>query len=144
MTTEDKWAITAYHECSHATAYLHFQWKFGSIRLYEKDGEVLGAVTSPAGTYDPIARAIICLSGPIAEERVTGIPFDEQPGAGTDLQMARNSLGRLDTGPPQDLESLVPFTRLLVESNWPLISQLATQLLIANELSYDEVVSLIR
>ena len=58
--------------------------------------------------------------------------------------MARNALARLDTGPRLDIESIVPFTRLMVESDWPLITALSTQLLIANALSYDEVVGLIR
>jgi hypothetical protein len=91
---------------------------------------VLGAVTSPAGTYNAVAYAIICCAGPLAEERFTGIDLDDQPGAYTDLLMARNALAKLDVGPPLDTQSVLPFTRLLVEHNWPTTQLLATQLVL--------------
>jgi hypothetical protein len=145
MTTiEDKWAITAYHEIGHFAGYCHFGVRFGSIRLYEKDGQVVGAVTSPAGTYNVMERAVICLSGPCSEERFTGIPVSEQSGAYTDLLMCKDALAKLDIGPPLTVESLIPFTRLMIEHNFPTIQALATQLLISNELAYEDVLALFR
>ena len=87
--------------------------------------------------------ACICLSGPIAEECLTGIPYDQQHTSRTDLAMASAALTRLKD-PRLDIPSITPFTRLLVDANWPLIQLLANQLILDRELSYDQVVSLIR
>jgi hypothetical protein len=144
MTSEDLTAIVAYHEVGHCVGYCHFGVKFGSIRLYEKDGRVVGAVTSPAGTYNVMERAVICLAGPICEERLTGIPVSEQPGSYVDLLMAKHSLAKLDIGPPLTVESLIPFTRLMIEYNFPTIQLIATRLLLDHELDYDAVIALIR
>ena len=141
----DQWSITAHHESSHATAYLHFGWRFGNIRIYQTDdGEVLGGVTAPAGKYDPMAKAICCLAGPVAEHKLTGISLEEQPGAYIDIEMAREALSRVHIEPRLDIDSILPFTTLMVESNWPTIQFLATQLLVYNELDYDDVVKLFR
>jgi hypothetical protein len=43
-TPEHRWAVTAHHEAGHTVAYLHFGWKFGTIKIYQTDsGEVLEA-----------------------------------------------------------------------------------------------------
>jgi hypothetical protein len=43
-----------------------------------------------------------------------------------------------------DIDSILPFTEFLVESNWPIISILATHLLTYRELGYEDVVRLIQ
>jgi hypothetical protein len=141
MTPQDQ--IVACHECGHAVSYIHFGWRFGRIRLYEKDGEILGAVSSPAGTYDPMARAICCLAGPLSEERLTGVPWGEQPGSRIDIQMAREALARLGDD-DLTINSIVPFTRLMIEHEFQAIELLASHLLAYNELSYEQVVELVQ
>jgi hypothetical protein len=89
-------------------------------------------------------RAVICLAGPICEERFTGIPVDEQHGSYTDMRMCKEALARLQVGPPLTVESLIPFTRLMIEHSWPCIQPLASQLLISRELSYDTCLRLIQ
>jgi hypothetical protein len=90
--------------------------RFGTVKIYQTDdGKVVGNVTSPAGTYDCLARAIICLSGPIQEQKLTGVSFDEQPGSFKDILMAREALSR--TGMDGlDIHSIVPFTKMMLGS----------------------------
>jgi hypothetical protein len=145
MTIDDPWVVTTAHECGHVAGYIHFGHRFGSVRVHKNDdGKVTGAVTSPAGNYNVIERAIICLGGPVAESFVTGVPIEQQTSSRTDILMACNSLTRLKIGPPLTLESLVPFTRLLIEHQWPHIERLATHLIIYHELDYEAVVRLLR
>ena len=61
---------------------LHFGLLFSSVRIYEDDdGKVRGGVLFPTVTSDPFATAICCMSGPLIEELVTGVRFDEQTGS---------------------------------------------------------------
>ena len=140
ITAEDPWVITTAHECGHVAGYLHFGITFGSVRVFKnEDGEITGKVTSRAGNYNVIERAIICLCGPMSESFITGIPIEQQTGSRTDVLMACNSLARMRMGPPLTLESLLPFTRLLIENQWPQIERLASLLIEHRELDYDTV-----
>jgi hypothetical protein len=76
----NEWAITATHEAAHAISYINFGWKFGVVKIWQADnGEIVGRVVSPAGNYECIARAIICMSGPVAEEKLTGSACSSSP-----------------------------------------------------------------
>jgi hypothetical protein len=144
--TEDPWAVTAYHEAGHVVSYLHFGWRFGTVKIYQTDnGKVLGSVLSPAGTYDCFARAIICMAGPISEEKLTGVSLDEQPGSYIDRVMAKDALSRVTVGDgPADIESIIPFTRLMIDHEWPHIALIAGELVRRKELDYEEVIRLTR
>jgi len=48
----------------------------------------------PMTVADVAAAAGSCLAGPISEERLTGVSFDEQTGSDTDVVMAKEALGR--------------------------------------------------
>ena len=125
MDELDKWQITAVHESGHIAGYLRFNWRFGRVRIWETDdGEVKGSVNSPAGKYDPFPRAICCMAGPVAEEVLTGVPLEEQTSY-RDINMAREALARIELADRFDERSVIPFTKLLVEYNWPVICALA-------------------
>lgn len=144
MTIDDPWIVTTAHEYGHVAGYIHFGHRFGSVRVHKnEDGKVTGAVTSPAGSYNVVERATICLCGPVAESFITNVPIEQQTASRKDVLMACNSLAQLKIGPPLTLESLVPFTRLLIEHQWPAIQRLAIQLIIHHELDYDAVIRLL-
>ena len=82
-------AIAAYHESGHAIGYLHYGWPFRWVRISEENGKATGAVRSLAGTYDCIGRAICCMSGPVSETVITGVPWRDQPDSARDIRMAR-------------------------------------------------------
>jgi hypothetical protein len=144
----DQWTVCAYHEIGHCIGYERFGIRFSSVRIFETDeGRILGNVKCPAGNYKairPIEKAICCLLGPICEEQLTGIPIPNQPYSRMDVLMACNALAKLKIGPKLSLESLLPFGRLLIEHQQPQIRHLATQLLIYHELSYSDVIRLLR
>jgi hypothetical protein len=85
------------HTVGHAAVYCRFGWPFLSVCVYEADGEVLGSVSPPAGRYNPTARAIACLAGPLAESHYTGVGFHELAAAGSrvDVAMALDALARI-------------------------------------------------
>jgi hypothetical protein len=145
MTNQDQLSITARHEAGHAVAYLHYGWKFGTIKIYEKeDGSITGGTTSSAGRYGCFAYGIICLSGPIAEERLTGVHLDEQHNSYTDWMMARDALARVTIGDePAEIESVLPFTRQMIEHNWGLVQLIASELVARKELDYEQVLALL-
>jgi hypothetical protein len=93
VVTIDPWTITAHHECGHCVGYLHFRWRFNSVRIWQdRDGQVFGSVLSPAGNYDDVKRAIICMAGPVAEEKLTGVAPEDQADSAVDIAMAREAL----------------------------------------------------
>jgi hypothetical protein len=99
MSVEDQWHVTAHHEAGHAIAYLHFGWKFGTIKIHQTDkGRVVGRVTSPSGRYGCLQYAICCIAGPIAEEHLTGVSLDEQHDSYRDVVMAQDALARITIG----------------------------------------------
>jgi hypothetical protein len=55
---------------------------------------------------------------------------------------ARDDLAKIDMA-GLDLESITPFTRLLLEHNWPVVSLVACHLLDRRELTYAEVLRLL-
>jgi hypothetical protein len=144
MTTSDPWLVTATHECGHLISYIHFGWKFGGVKIWQDDdGEIRGSVVSPAGDYDPFARAITCVCGPVAEQVLTGVPIEQQPGSRTDIIMTLYALARADFAEPLDLESIMPFTRLLIENRWADLVRIADRLMIEKQLDHAQVVRLI-
>jgi hypothetical protein len=138
------WLTAAVHESGHAVAYLHFGWQFTNIRIYEDDdGQIKGSVLSPSGTYDVFARAVCCLAGPIAEERATGVSLEEQAASDIDKMMARDALARVAID-GLEVGSILPFTRHLVDHEWPAIALIASELVQQRQLTYDQVVGLIQ
>jgi hypothetical protein len=132
--------IVSIHEAAHAVAYLHFGLKFSLVKIYPSPttGNLLGSVGSPAGTYKGFERAVICMSGPVAEAKLTGVDVFNQPGSVTDLEMAAEALSRSNQ-PPRDLAK---FVRQMVDHEWSVIGLIARHLAEARELSYEQVVSL--
>ena len=125
----------------HCIGYLHFGWKFGQVRLSQSDdGHVTGAVTSPSGRYDCTAYGIICLAGPLAEEKLTGVDVSEQTGSYVDIVMARDALSRVG---PADIDSILPFTRSLIEHEWSGVQLIANHLVVHKRLDYEQVVKII-
>jgi hypothetical protein len=136
--------IVAVHECGHIAGYLHYNWKFGPVRMWQgENGRPQGSVISPRGRYDPLGQAICCLCGPASEERLTGVPIPDQTGSRPDIVMALNALARARFIEPLDLESVLPFTRLLIEEQWPTIEHLACALIRHRELDYEQVLELL-
>jgi hypothetical protein len=138
----DPWTINAHHECGHCVGYLHFRWRFKSVRIWQdRDGQVFGGVLSPAGNYDVVKRAIICMAGPIAEEKLTGVAPEDQTDSAADIAMAREALAR--RGKDFAVASILPFVRLLVEQQQPVLELISRELIARKELSYEQVVALI-
>jgi hypothetical protein len=139
----DEWLTAAVHESAHCAAYFRFNWKFSSVCIYEADGEVCGSVDIPPGRYNPTARAIACLSGPLAEARLTGVAFAElarNASCCTDVEMARTALARAGSF---DLDRLMPFAYAAVSRDWPRITLIAAALFKRRQLDYEEVRRLI-
>jgi hypothetical protein len=135
--TEDQWFATAIHEMGHVISLLHFGCKFRDVRIWEDEGKVSGQVRDP-NTTDLFATSIMCMAGPIAKQRLTGISWDEQSGAWDDIDKARDLLSR--TGMDGlGIHSILPFTTMMIEHNWPLIVFLAHHLVEHKLLSYDQV-----
>jgi hypothetical protein len=124
---------------------LHFGYEFGTVKIWQQaNGEVRGQVTKPNIT-DELACAIICLAGPLAKQRLTGVPPERQPGAWDDLAKAKDMLSRVrGRGDNLSLDAIVSFTTMLVDSEWPMIQWLAAHLAERKQLSYDEVLQLIQ
>jgi hypothetical protein len=66
----------------------------------------------------------------VAEERLTGIAPQEQPGSAKDLRMAREALARVAITPRLEIDSILPFTRLMIEHEWRAIQLIANQLMV--------------
>jgi hypothetical protein len=141
----DPLVVTAYHESGHAIGYLHYGWRFGGVRISEENGKAKGAVRSLAGTYDLIGRAVCCMCGPVAEAAITGINWREQDGSWRDIEMAKEALSMMRMrGERLGIHSVLPFTEMLVNDQWSYIQLIAGYLLARRELSYDEVLRLVR
>jgi hypothetical protein len=141
---DQKWLITATHESAHALARLRFGWSFRSVKIWsDASGDVLGSVTYPAdNNEDAFAIAIVCLAGPVAESRLTGIAIHDQPGSAEDLRMARAALAQIDLTPPLDEGAALPYVEALVDANWAVIREVARELVNRHELDYATVVRL--
>jgi hypothetical protein len=136
-------------------AFSYFSRK-SAVKLWpsEKISKVNGRVQQP-GIQPPdyLAAAICFLSGPLAQQRLTGVPPGRQRRAWDDLAKARDMLSkvkfaeRLDRAKYPDgldIEAITPFTAWIVEEQWARINWLAAHLAARKSLSYDEVVNLIQ
>jgi hypothetical protein len=85
-----------------------------------------------------------CCAGPIAEEVLTGVGFEEQRGSYRDIEMSREALAMVDLEPRLDIDAVLPFTRLLVDHEWAAIQLLANQLIVQRELDYAQVLRLVQ
>jgi hypothetical protein len=151
----DEWFDTAVHECGHVLSMLRWNYPFSAVKLWRnKAGVVLGQVQQPGiKPPDYLAMAIVALSGPLAMQRLTGVPPEKQDGAGDDLAVARKMMAKvrfpkgLDLHKyPEglDIEAITPFTKLLIDSEWQAIQWLAAHLAARKALTFDDVVRLIR
>jgi hypothetical protein len=114
----------------------------GEIRELEDQGDRTEFLTKAQIRFQ---YGICCIAAPIAEEHLTGVTLDEQHNSYTDLMMAKDALARVTVGDgPGDIESIKPFTKLMIEHEWPHIQQLASELIRCKELDYQEVVNLLR
>ena len=112
---EHEWMIAAIHESAHAVAYHHFGHQIKSIKLFAGgSGAALGEVTSPAGTYSPLTKAVASLSGPTAEHKYSRRPWHEltRTVAHTDMAMAQCALARMGGFAPS-LASVIGLTQSL-------------------------------
>jgi hypothetical protein len=147
MTTTDEWFSCAVHECGHITSLLRWNYAFKSVRLWRsaKTGEVRGQVQWPNITApDYLACAIRFLSGPLAAQRLTGVPPEQQKGAWDDLAQANDMLAKVEFPDDLDIEAIMPFTTDLIDTEWPMIQWLAAHLAERRELSYDDIVNLVQ
>jgi hypothetical protein len=141
----DPLVVTAYHESGHCIGYLHYGWKFGGVRISKVNGQTNGALRSLAGTYDLIGRAVCCMCGPVAEAAITGIRWRDQDGSWRDIEMAREALGMMRVlGDRLDIHSVLPFTEMLIDHEWSNIQLIASYLLARRELSYEQVLQLVK
>jgi hypothetical protein len=84
------------------------------------------------------------MSGPVAEQKLTGVSLDEMPGSYTDIQMARDALARVGLVGHLDEHSIIPFCRLMVDHEWPHIQQIASELARQRQLDYEQVLKIIQ
>jgi hypothetical protein len=141
---EDQLAITATHEAGHCSAYFHFNWRFRRVRIWPENGQVRGSGLSPDGRYNCFERGIMCLAGPIAELKLTGVGLEQQTGSWRDIEMAKEALSKVDFADRLGIESVLPFTHLMIDHSWPCIQLLSSHLIDRRELGYDEVLELIQ
>jgi hypothetical protein len=151
MTDHTEWFETAVHECGHILSMLRWNYRFKSVELWRSKttGLALGQVQQPSiAAPDYLAMAICALSGPLAAQKLTGVPPGRQRGAWDDLAIARDMLSQvrfpkgldLDKFPEGlDIEAITPFTSMLIDSEWPRIQWLAAHLAERKQLTYAEV-----
>jgi hypothetical protein len=140
----DQW-ITCVHECSHVAAFTHHEPPFRWVELTETDGAITGAVQPLGGLRcDWRIRGIICLSGPLGESIITGVLPEDQPNSATDIRMAKQSLARVAVNPRPDLQSVMPFTKMMLEYEWPRVELLARELYARKRLTFPEVIHILR
>jgi hypothetical protein len=72
-----------------------------------------------------VIALVICT--PVAEERLTGVSLEEQTDSYTDVMMAKEALARVDLEPRLDIDSVLPFCRLMVEHEVPHIQRIACE-----------------
>lgn len=123
---------------------LPFGCKFRTIKIQNDNDEILGQVTEPSGSDDFFACAIMCLAGPVAAQKITSIPPEQQPRSRDDLDKARNLLSKVSVrGYNLDLDAIQPFTTMLIDHNWPAVQLIACHLLDRRELTYAKVLGLL-
>jgi hypothetical protein len=57
--------------------------------------------------------------------------------------MTRDALSRVDLAPRLDIDSILPFAKLIVEHEWPADQLIAHQLMVHKTLDYEQVRALI-
>lgn len=149
--------IAAHHESGHAvTAYLLGR----PIRIVRLEGEGKGGLHCAALREDAVntlstqawrqgcqEEALICLSGPYAEERFSG-SFDAEA-CEVDFQMARRWVDLMDpiaaTGSTRGAWLLfTAMTRELLAENWSAVSRVAKRLIKSGSMTGREVETLCR
>ena len=79
----------------------------------------------------------MCLAGPVATQKITGIEVTDQPGSRDDIAKARTLLSKVGA---RDIDAV---TRMLIAHNWPYIWRIACRLVDCRELTYAEVLALL-
>jgi hypothetical protein len=127
----------------HALAYLCFGLPFRDVAAYHytRHGHT-GSLHSLPHRASPLNQAIICLAGPAGEAVYTGEPLSEVLDDDcTDLLMAQDARRRDDH---LDLASALRCANMRVSMQWTRIGFAADALLTAEQLSYAEVVRVLR
>jgi hypothetical protein len=137
------WLVTAVHEAGHLVVYAYYDMPIRWVSIWQDlDGNIRGSVRVPAGWYNPTMKAVACLAGPAAEEKLTGLSPEEQDESMVDLAMAEAALALLGDGAPS-LEEAMASARDLVELSWPAIRSIAEALLQRGHLDHGEIVQLL-
>jgi hypothetical protein len=129
---------TALHEAAHVVACMALGVRFHWVGVNSRGA---GEVCADLHEHPAFERAVICMCGPLAERRVTGV--DEARAWAHDTRMAESAIRRLATN---DGDSVVPLNGAvracandLVTANWDQICLLAAVLTERKRMTYGDV-----
>src|SRR5690349_6998081 len=140
--------ITAVHEAAHAVAAVRTGLVFKHVTAIpdafdETEGALHWSDLQASGEIEmsPELLAVVLLAGPCAEARLTHREVDEvfaDEEATDDREAIAGLMLSADSFVNASVEALA-----LIERDWPLIEQVANELLEVDELGYDEVEALV-
>ncbi|HUQ09928.1 MAG TPA: hypothetical protein VM146_06385 [Steroidobacteraceae bacterium] len=140
--------VTAVHEAAHAVAAIRAGLVFKHVtaipdEFEETEGALHWSDLQASGGMEmsPELLAVVLLAGPCAEARLTNREVDEvfsDEEATDDRDAIASLMLSADAFVNASMEALA-----LVERDWPLIEQIADELLEVDELGYDEVEALV-
>jgi hypothetical protein len=143
-------AIAAFHESGHGVVAFHHGRAIRRITVGgDGNGGVICAELSRAARWrfsrrdwrtHVEAEIMICLSGPIAEQKFSGTCDLKE--SEVDFRMARAWLKDLDH--PASLRQLEAITRKLIDENWGAVSRVAARLIRHGLMSGKEVEAICR
>jgi hypothetical protein len=144
----NEYRITAVHEAAHAVAAIRAGLIFKHVtaipdEFEETEGALHWSDLHAAGEIEmsPELLAVVLLAGPCAEARLTHREVDEvfsDEEATDDRDALAGLMLSADAFVNASMEALA-----LVERDWPLIEQVADELLEVDELDYAEVEALV-
>jgi hypothetical protein len=144
----DESRITAIHEAAHAVAAIRTGLVFDHVTArpdydLELEGQLQWGELQASGDLEVPSEllAVVLLAGPCAEARITRRELDEVFSDEEALD-DRESLAGLMLDPEQFMQASRD-TLDLLEADWPLIVQVADQLLRVESLGYDAVQAMV-